>query len=255
MLRLTRCVRLAGAPLFIPPLITEFSTAEDFHCSRSGYLADLYEPASSSDPFSSVLQYMTHYGVRLMVSAPVTIGKKCLRTPFLIDTGSTATLFHTETLRKFCLGNDIIPPELQNVKIGHHLMSVRVNTATTNLSPGDKEYQPHNPHHLGYLNLIGMDFLRVAAPQLPDYLSENLSKFQPPISYVVVTDGKMALRVTPRFFQVMDLKKAMKEESPNLLRDVDYCAIIIKSPDGIVLGDEEPLHANVKYVFELPKNR
>ena len=251
MFRLTRCVRLAGAPLFIPPLITEFSTAQDFHCSRFGYLEDLYEPASSSDPFSSVIQYMTHYGVRLMVSAPVTIGKKCLRTPFLIDTGSTVTLLHTETFTKF--GFDAIPA-LNNVKVGRHVMSVQLNAATTNLSPGDKHYNSSNPHPLGYLNLIGMDFLRVAAPKLPDYLSENLAKFQPPISYVVVTDGKMALRVFPRFFQVMDLKEAIQEELEpyHPTGKLNPRAIIIKSPDGIVLGDKERLHANVKYVFELP---
>ena len=236
MLRRTLLFRLADGPLFIQPLITEFDTARAFHQSRLGYLQGLYEATTSADPFSPVLEL----GLRYMVSGPVTIGKKCLRTPFLIDTGACVTMIHTETYRRF----GVNPEDVQGaIKIGHLPMHAQHN-------PNPE--QPQKAHLLGYLNLLGADFLRVAVPDLTKYLSENISKFQPPLSSVIVTGADSTFRVTPKHPFVMDLKQAIKENKKNALSGVDSDQIIIKSPDGKVLGDKDPLHAGVEYQFELP---
>ena len=239
---LRRTIRLRLADVYCDPLISGFEKADAFHTSYPGYLADLYTPATPSDPFSPVLPFN---GSRYMVSAPVTIGKQCLRTPFLIDTGANRTLIHRITIEKF--GKDpAMAQTLDKIAIGHHTLDVGVNNATT-----VNENGVETTAWLGYLNLMGVDFLAVAVPELPKYLSENLSRFQPPLSEFLVTDGKgITFPVTPKHPQVMDLKLAIKEYG---MFHIAPFRIIIKDPStGKAMGDEDALHVGVEYVFELP---
>ena len=266
MLRRSRAVLFADAPLCVrvhsDVLAWDFPDADSFHKGRPGYLQDLYSTTTKGDAFSKVIRYQhrevrtdasgklheTVGGYRYMVAAPVTIGNVCKRVPFLVDTGAPKTHLHTITLNKFLGENAVVSNAvLRNVFIGHHKMQdgVLVNEATTQHGTTDI------PAWLGYLNLLGSDFLSVALPELERYMSENLSKFQPPLAEVWVTDGAVSFPVMPEKPSVAHLKQAIKAKL-----GTDYTGsparITIKHPNGTTMGDEDPLHANIKYTFEVP---
>lgn len=225
------------------PLLQEFKTEDQFHVSRQGYLSNLYEITTATDPFSEVIKYN---GVRLMVSAPVTIGKYCKRVPFLIDTGCETTMIHQITFNKFIRSDQEVP---SSVLIGSHRVTTTLNTFTTEeINVSGKKVEV--PHLLGYLNLLGMNFLNEAVPDLHKHLHDNLSKYQPPLESVIVTDGNMTFRVRPKESYIMDLKKAIVD---HMKYDFASPYLIVKDRSGIELKDRDRLHAGTEYVFELPQ--
>lgn len=247
MLRRSSVVLLGPAAhptFFRGPLLQEFPTAESFHVSRAGYLENLYSVAEPQDPFSPVLKFR---GQRYLISGPVTIKNKTFRVPFIIDTGAPITMIHQYTVRKFGVEfkEEIVP-----VNIGIHSFNVSLHDASTRtvevVKDGQKVFEKV-VDHLAYLNLLGLDFLEGAAPQLASYISENISKYQPPIDEIVVTGNGVAISVTPKKPTVMHLKKAVKEELAFMCASIDAVQIIIKNPADSykVMGDKDPLHANI----------
>jgi hypothetical protein len=234
------------------PLLQEFETAAQFHESRAGYLANLYEPTTAEDPFSEVIKFNN---IKLLVSAPVTIGKQCKRVPFLIDTSCGTTIVHQITFDKFLKPDQAVPRE---VRIGRHPLATVVHSRFTtertfrhNQATGATE-AVEIPHLLGYLNLLGMDFLNAAVPDLHRYLHANLSRYQPPLDTVMVTNGTMAFGVKPDMPVAWALKKAIKEYMQHGMAAIDAPLLTIKDQSGRTLADKDPLHAGVKYSFELP---
>jgi hypothetical protein len=230
------------------PLLQEFETAAQFHESRPGYLSNLYEPTVAEDPFSEVIKFND---VRLMVSAPVTIGKQCKRVPFLIDTGCGTTMIHQITFSKFLKEDQAVPRE---VRIGRHPITFVHSRFTTEricrhgpVSGAAEIIEV--PHLLGYLNILGMDFLNAAVPELHRYLHTNLSRYQPPLDTVVVTGDGATFGVRPEKPVAWALKKAIGEY---MRYDLPAPRIRIKDPTERILADRDPLHADVEYSFELP---
>jgi hypothetical protein len=224
------------------PLISEFNSAESFHKSRKGYFDafPLYSPMDSKDGFSPVF---AHKG-KHMLSAPVTIGRVTLRVPFIVDTGAEHSLLHAHAWARFAAANKKLCGRLvvEPVLVGTHAIFLDRNAYTTIETGG--------VHHIGFLNILGLNFLDEAVPDLKSYISEAITKFQPPLSTVTVTDGKgVVFPVVPEQPQVMFLKKAIKPS----WEPIERATIIIKHPaTGKVLGDKEALHSGVEYVYELP---
>jgi hypothetical protein len=221
-----------------------------FHESRHEYLQNLYETANPEDAFSAVLCYGIQK--RLVVSAPVTLGRVTLRTPFLIDTGCYNTVLHTHAWNRFKAKFDRKPDiwPVGTAKIGTHTLSnIQNNTHTTERCNASGVV-----HVFGYLNILGMDFLTRAVPELPKYLSENISKFQPPTSDVWVNGGLDSFPVTPKNPDVASLKLAIKEVRMYAL---PYPDIKIRDPKnpGQYLRNKDPVLAGVEYTYDLPRSK
>jgi hypothetical protein len=230
------------------PLPREFETASQFHESHPGYFQDLYETATPEDPFSEIIKYNS---VCIMMSAPVTVGKLCKRVPFLIDTGCGKTIIHQITFDKLLGPNQAVPA---NILIGRHRFSViHSKFATECVSTFDKDTNTNVvreiPHLLGYLNILGMDFLNEAVPDLHRYLHANLSRYQPPLNTVLVTDGTEIFGVKPKQPVAWALKKAIADY---LRLPVNPVKIRIRDPAGRVLIGKDVVHAGIEYIFELP---
>jgi hypothetical protein len=229
------------------PMIQEFETANQFHESRPGYLANLYDLATPEDPFSEVIKYNS---VRLMVSAPVTIGRACRRVPFLIDTGCGQTMVHQITFDRFLKADQPVP---QRILIGRHQVSITHSRFTTDSvsridSKTGKVVRVEIPHLLGYLNILGMDFLNEAVPDLHRYLHDNLSRYQPPLDIVEVTDGAEVFGVRPERPVAWALKKAIADYRR---WSIDPVSIRLRDPSGRELAGKDPLHAGIEYAYEV----
>jgi hypothetical protein len=247
------------------PLLTDFQDEDSFHTSRAGYLQDLYTDASPADPFSSVVKY----GPRLMISAPLTISGVTLRTPFLIDTGSEFTLLHTSAYDRFkkmllksgklTKGIEEVWPVTSCLMGEHRLDSLKHNSATstkvhTKQADGTTK-EVVVPEWLGFLNVIGMDCLNQAVPHLDEYLSENFSKFQPPIGATWVRYGTAVFEVSPTKSTVDSLKDAVKAkwDASNPGNILNVFTLTVKDHTGNVLEVDAPLRANSKktaYIVE-----
>ena len=70
-----------------------------------------------------------------------------------------------------------------------------------------------------------------------------------PETEFIVTGQGSTFGVKPEHPVVWSLKQAIKEYK---MLAIDPTRITIKSFDGKVLGDKDPLHAGVEYQFELP---
>lgn len=106
--------------------------------------------------------------------------------------------------------------------------------------------------HLKGVNVVGMglfghnDVARSFTKLLADATHMKLDR----PAEVWVTDGQVAFRISPKHGDVAALKLAIKEYR---MYTMDPTLLIIKDPaTGNVMGDEDALHADVKYVFELP---
>jgi hypothetical protein len=131
MLRRSCLARVMEGVMYAPQGLASLpNLAQDVEPSGFHFkcLPGLYDRTQASEPFS---RCHLKYNRRLIVAAPLTIGDVCLRTPFLVCTGSPHTYLHDIALRKF-LGE-------------YHNMTTGV---------------------LACLNVLGMDVLQNAAPSL-----------------------------------------------------------------------------------------
>jgi hypothetical protein len=226
------------------PVLAQDIDHIDFHTK---WHPGLYSPVAQDTPFVTckILFYR-----RIITAAPVSLNNKCLLTPFLVDTGAPSTYLHTYALKKFYAqevadfrkipGNEKKDPPFSSefvMNIGPKEICAGHNTNT------DERLV------LSHLNILGMDFLEIALPGLLPWISENFTKFQPPISSVVVNFNDVRRFVVfPKQPRVLELRVAIKEELHPKLKDVDATRLIIKnSTTGEELGDLAPLHANFEY--------
>ena len=61
-------MRFLATDILCQPMIQDFPNAASFHTSYSGYLDNLYEKTTLTDPFSKILKFNS---MRLMVSANI----------------------------------------------------------------------------------------------------------------------------------------------------------------------------------------
>ena len=214
------------------PVLAQDISREDFHVKC---LPGLYDPVERNSPFSKCEMLFNR---RIIVSVPCSVNKKCLRVPMLVDTGAPSTYLHTIAMEKFFDSSQNVPSSF-DAYIGNHLVKAQMNT------------EVDEKRVTAYLNILGMDFLNSAVPELLPWISAQLSKVQPQEmkTEFIVTGADSTFPVTPKHPFVMYLKQAIKE---NKMYRMDASRIIIKSPDCKVMRDKDPLHAGVKYQFELP---
>ena len=198
-------------------------------------LPGLYQPVDITASFSKCHKLFNR---RIIVSAPVELGSKCLRVPFLVDTGAPSTYLHSIGVEKFVgCGNPIMSH--YSIKVG----GVELQADSHDLSTGA----------VAYLNILGMDFLDDAAPNLLTYFTEAFGKYNGgAVTEYLVSDGRgVAFRVTPKHPDVMSLKQAIKEYMTYALPP-PY--IVVKDPaTGKAMGDKDPLHSGIEYLYEVPK--
>jgi hypothetical protein len=211
------------------PILARDMEPADFHFKC---LPGLYDRTQASEPFS---RCHLKYNRRLIVAAPLTIGDVCLRTPFLVCTGSPHSYLHDIALRKF-LGEDFKPQDSYDIKVGDLSSKGQYHNMTTGV--------------LACLNVLGMDILQNAAPTLVPFLTESFAK----LTRVLATDGKVTfpIKLKPEHMKVMYLKKAIKEVGMYALPPF---ALTIKNPEGVVLGDEDDLQPGMEYTYVLPHSR
>ena len=217
-------------------LIQEFDEPKMFHEASP----TCYKEAKKTDAFSPILD---RYSSRYVLTAPLSVGKKCKVAPFIIDTGAPITVIHEDTIGWFLTKFDVdqAKDSIGEIFIGEVPIPLRLNT--------DK----HGAFK--FLNILGLDFIDAAMPGLRGYINTNISKFQPPPNGdVFVTNGTAATAVTPKAPRVLYLKKAIKAEFPELCKGIPSYHIIIRDPNNNnqIMGDTDPLHANFEYVFEIP---
>ena len=233
---------------------------EKFHTSDSGFLQDLYTKAYPEDPFSPVRKYHSLAGNRYVVSAPVTVQDKCLRVPFLIDTGAPWTMLHALAFQKFGIEDPsaITKEVLKSVNIGKvkSMEGVQLNQEgeCSSFNNNNQNQQANAITNLSYLNVLGTDYISYVIRDLPEFLTSQFYKIQPPIEDVLITNGTATTAVTPKAPLVVYLKKAIKAEFPELCKGIPSYHIIIRDPNNNnqIMGDTDPLHANFEYVFEIP---
>ena len=235
----------------------------NFHTSDTGFLQDLYTKAYPEDPFSPVRKYHSLAGNRYVVSAPVTVQDKCLRVPFIIDTGAPWTMLHPLAFQKFGIEDPsaITKEVLKRVQIGKlkSMEGVQLNQEGTcssfhNINKKQDQQHANAITNLSYLNVLGTDYISYVIRDLPEFLTSNFYRIQPPIKDVLVTNGTATTAVTPKAPLVVYLKKAIKAEFPELCKGIPSYHIILRDPNNNnqVMGDTDPLHANIEYVFEVP---
>ena len=220
-------------------LIQEFDEPKLFHEASP----TCYKEAKKTDAFSPILD---RYSSRYVITAPLSVGNKCKVAPFIIDTGAPITVIHEDTIGRFVNKFDVdhAKDSIGEIFIGEVPVPLRLNT--------DK----HGTFK--FLNILGLDFIDAAMPGLRGYINTNISKFQPPpIKDVFVTNGTATTAVTPEEPRVLYLKKAIKAEFPELCKGIPSYHIILRDPNNNnqVMGDTDPLHANIEYVFEVPSQR
>ena len=165
MLRRTvRCHLMEGIHYRIPdvatlPVLVQDIDPATFHQSC---MPGLYQEVSNRVHFSKCEKLFNR---RIIVAVPCSIGKKCLRVPMLVDTGAPSTYLHTIALNKFFGVGNPVPGEF-DAYIGTHLLRAKHNpdVSTTTVT--------------GNLNILGMDFLDSAVPDLLPWLSDRLSAVQ-----------------------------------------------------------------------------
>jgi hypothetical protein len=183
---------------------------------------------------------------RIIVTSPVRLGEKCLRVPFLVDTGAPSTYLHHLGVKKFIGdGNAILRQYTISIGGTEFEAETHDSSETHNSSVGA----------VAYVNILGMDFLDDASPVLLDYFSIAFAKkYGPEVVDVWVTDGMVSFPAKPKKPQVAYLKAAIKEYG--MYTSLDPTSIVIKDPaTGTVMGDKDPLHAGVKYLYELPSTK
>ena len=238
---------------------------ENFHTSRIGFLQDLYTKAYPEDPFSPVRKYHSLAGNRYVVSAPVTVQDKCLRVPFIIDTGAPWTMLHPLAFQKFGIEDPsaITKEVLKSVNIGKvkSMEGVQLNregacSSFHNINKKQDQQHANTITNLSYLNVLGTDYISYVIPDLPEFLTSKFFKFQPPpLKRVLVTNGTIVIAVTPKEPLVLYLRDAIKEKLPDTCANIEASSIIIKDPNSKILRCKDPLLANIEYVFEIPSQK
>ncbi len=162
-------------------------------------LPDLYQPVAREAPLSKCRK-MFHR--RIVVSAPVALGGKCLRVPFVVGTGAPSTYLHPVAVQKFIGQGSLVSDSYSTAVCG-----VPLKAATHDTQHG----------HVAHLNVLGMDFLDDAAPELMAFFSEAFASYVTRANEVdvFVTDGKgTTAPITAEGARVMHLKLAIKKALP-----------------------------------------
>lgn len=209
------------------PVLAQDISPDDFHKSC---IPGLYEPVVSLKTFGKCHRL---YHRRIITSLPCTYAKKTLLVPFLVDTGAPRTYLHSIALDKFNIDRTTLE---HKVHVNETPLTVLENTCSD------------GRHVLSHLNVLGMDFLDEAVPDMIAFFTQQFSKMKP-LSEVIVTDGNVTFLVKPERMQVMCLKDAITEKMKYALPSP---MLTIKTPDGEVLGDEADLVTGVKYTYVHP---
>ena len=214
---------------------------QDIH--KNNYL-DVSSPVPAVMPVLAVRD-----GTRLATTVAVTIPsvRKTKYIPVIVDTGAPRALYLSkDTWNLF--GISAVPrsdrknlPFSCDVTIGKW-----AGEALLSEDHGASE------DHLAGANVLGMGLLgaRDVAKSFTKLLKEATELDIVAMSDVIVTGQGSTFGVTPKHPVVWSLKVAIKEVG---MWHIPHFKIIIKSPDGKVLGDKDPLHAGVEYQFELPR--
>jgi hypothetical protein len=249
MLHFSRRALVVEAPLYRVPALTSAMAVQDlapdfFHRE---WRAGLYEPYTNANYGKCEI----HGNRRLLTALPCKYRSKTLLVPFLVDTGCPVTMLHTSAFDKFGASSDPGTrwhPATGTVKhsiivAGRDLMA-QENTLT------DTDVVMSN------LNILGMDFIKRAAPNVLDYFSCTFSGLRPhPRPVWVTVDGSQVMEVTPKRNTIFDLKKAVKVELESAGRPaVDHVKkMVVTKHDGTLCDDmRAPLqHADAGYSVTL----
>ena len=178
MLRRTKALRLMEGMQYRPlnaatlPVLAQDIDQDDFH---TGWMPGLYSEVSENEPFAKCKKC---YHRRVLTAAPCTLNGKCLRVPLLVDTGAPTSYLHTYALKRFFEQSttDEHFPNKVKIMIGTLPIEAQHNACIDGISV------------TSHLNILGMDFLEEALPDLLPWLSENFSKFQSPLKEVFVSE-------------------------------------------------------------------
>ncbi len=206
-------------------------------------------------PVSVVKPVITpQQGSRLATCCVVTVAKNDVEPkisrwiPFIVDTGAPRALYMSAITWSY-FNLEVKPRKSNSDPLFAHNVRIGKWAGEAFLS----EEHGETDAHLRDVNVIGMELLgsRDVAQSVTEILQTALEK--PSLDEVWVTDGKASFLVTPAKQIVAHLKEAIKAKlDANGLGPVNGLAIIIKTPDGAVMGDEDSLNTNVKYVFSVP---
>jgi len=211
----------------------------------------LYNPVSKENKIHILVKMD-----RLLAAAPLTLKGQTKMVPFLLDTGSPRSFIHMETLRRFGVTESV--PEEVRATIGIHMEpTFKINTCTTATADGSV------PHHVGFLNIIGIDIINLVCPELPAILSDAFARKQKPDPidpvWVRSRDGGPAFKVTPVANDVASLKDAIKAKKAPRLDHIasDELTLYTIDADGSIstkaCDPEHTLLPGTKYAFAQPE--
>ena len=216
---------------------------QDIH--KNNYL-DVSSPVPAVMPVLAVRD-----GTRLATTVAVTIPsvRKTKYIPVIVDTGAPRALYLSKlTWELFGI------PAVPRLDRKNPLFSCDARVGKWAGEALLSEEHGASDEHLAGANVLGMGLLgaRDVAKSFTKLLKEATELDFVPISEFIVTGQGSTFGVKPEHPVVWSLKQAIKGY---MMYSIAPPFIIIKSLDGKVMGEEDPLLAGVKYRFELPATK
>ena len=227
------------------PVLAQDISPDEFH---STCMPGLYEPVSASSPVGKCHKLFNR---RVITALPCTWNKRTLLVPFLVGTGAPQTYLHTIALDKF-----------QVLRDGLNVYKVEVAGIPLRAT---ENFHSDGSSVVSHLNILGMDFLEEATPDLLTYFSERFVEHQSRQQSIPVwvqecdNSGNRigaAFKVSPTSIDVDALKKAILPTAPPL----DQARLTIFAPGTtapvqVILEPDLALTfstAKRPYLFKLP---
>lgn len=173
--------------------------------------------------------------------------------PFIVDTGAPSALYLSAITWDY-LDIQASPRKSRADPIFCKQVQIGKWSGSAFLS----EEHGETATHLADVNVIGMALLgpREIAESMTGILQRALEPTVPNFFLVLDARSGATSPVSPKRSTVMFLKDAIKEKYSHDLRHIDAPHLIIKdSNTGLKLGDEDPVHASIKYIFEVPEEK
>jgi hypothetical protein len=201
----------------------------------------MYSDVSSSDAVSVII-----HNSRLLAAMPITLRGRTKLVPFLLDTGAPQSMIHSDALKRFGYHDSL--PESVPIQFGQIRAELALNPNT--FGAGDQ------PHHIGFMNIIGLDIIGVVCRDLPEHLAAHFAQVQliGPVWVRQRGGDGASFKAFPKRGNVDALKKAIKVKCPSDLASIDaYKLTIYERDSSDALDSEASLKSGVRYEFEPPR--
>jgi predicted aspartyl protease len=201
MQHFTRSALVVEGPLFQVPALASAVVVQDlapeyFHRK---WRAGLYKPYTDGDgDFFGKCEL--HGNKRLLTALPCKYKDKTLLVPFLVDTGCPITMLHTSAFDKFGSSDrGTAAATAAGTTVKHSIIVAGCGLEAQENTLTDTDAVVSD------LNILGMDFIQRAAPDVLDYFSLKFRELRPRIGPVWVTVDGAVMKVTPKENTVFDL--------------------------------------------------